>query len=58
MWEWVSDCGSEYYGGGTRTIRAARTGSMRIVRGGSWVNDDENAPLRISSRSTAGYVRL
>jgi len=42
VWEWVSDWyGSEYYGGGdTNDPRGPDTGSMRIVRGGSWVNDD------------------
>jgi sulfatase modifying factor 1 len=42
IWEWVSDWyGSEYYGSGeTNDPRGPDTGSMRIVRGGSWVNDD------------------
>ena len=42
VWEWVSDWyGGEYYGGGDMNDpRGPDTGSMRIVRGGSWVNDD------------------
>jgi len=42
VWEWVSDWySSEYYGSGdTRDPRGAATGTMRIVRGGSWVNAD------------------
>jgi sulfatase modifying factor 1 len=41
-WEWVSDWYSaEYYGRGEmRDPAGPETGSMRIVRGGSWVNDD------------------
>jgi formylglycine-generating enzyme required for sulfatase activity len=42
VWEWVSDWYSaEYYGlGEMRDPLGPSTGSMRIVRGGSWVNDD------------------
>jgi sulfatase modifying factor 1 len=42
VWEWVSDWYSaEYYGlGDMRDPRGPESGSMRIVRGGSWVNDD------------------
>jgi sulfatase modifying factor 1 len=42
VWEWVSDWYSpDYYGmGEARDPRGPATGSMRIVRGGSWVNDD------------------
>ena len=41
-WEWVSDWYSpEYYGSGdARDPRGPAAGNMRIVRGGSWVNDD------------------
>jgi formylglycine-generating enzyme required for sulfatase activity len=41
-WEWVSDWyGSDYYGlGDARDPRGPTSGTMRIVRGGSWVNDD------------------
>jgi sulfatase modifying factor 1 len=42
VWEWVSDWyGGEYYGrGDMNDPRGPDTGNMRIVRGGSWVNDD------------------
>jgi formylglycine-generating enzyme required for sulfatase activity len=42
VWEWVSDWYSpDYYAwGDTRDPRGPDSGTMRIVRGGSWVNDD------------------
>ena len=42
VWEWVADWyGHEYYTeGAQRDPRGPETGSLRIVRGGSWVNDD------------------
>ncbi len=42
VWEWVSDWYSaDYYGmGEMRDPRGPEFGTMRIVRGGSWVNDD------------------
>ena len=42
VWEWVSDWYSgDYYGGGDMNDpRGPQSGSQRIVRGGSWVNDD------------------
>jgi sulfatase modifying factor 1 len=42
IWEWVSDWYSaEYYGSGDmQDPRGPDNGNMRIVRGGSWVNDD------------------
>ena len=42
VWEWVSDWyGPEYYGNGdVRDPRGPASGTMRIVRGGSWVNAD------------------
>ena len=42
VWEWVGDWyQADYYGiGGTRDPRGPESGTMRIVRGGSWVNDD------------------
>jgi formylglycine-generating enzyme required for sulfatase activity len=51
VWEWVADWyGSEYYAAGdTRDPRGPLTGTMRVVRGGSWVNSDE-AMLRIAYR--------
>jgi formylglycine-generating enzyme len=51
VWEWVSDWyGPDYYGvGETKDPRGPESGSMRIVRGGSWVNDDV-AMLRCAYR--------
>jgi formylglycine-generating enzyme required for sulfatase activity len=42
VWEWVSDWYSpDYYGmGDVHDPRGPEGGTMRIVRGGSWVNDD------------------
>jgi formylglycine-generating enzyme required for sulfatase activity len=42
VWEWVSDWyGADYYGAADpHDPRGPETGSLRIVRGGSWVNDD------------------
>jgi sulfatase modifying factor 1 len=42
VWEWVADWyGREYYTeGAERDPHGPNTGSMRVVRGGSWVNDD------------------
>jgi len=42
VWEWASDWyQSDYYGTGeTRDPRGPESGTMRIVRGGSWVNED------------------
>lgn len=51
MWEWVTDWyASDYYGlGDVRDPRGPESGNMRIVRGGSWVNDDP-AMLRCAYR--------
>jgi formylglycine-generating enzyme required for sulfatase activity len=42
VWEWVSDWyNAEYYGNGDqRDPRGPSAGTMRLIRGGSWVNDD------------------
>lgn len=42
VWEWVSDWYSpdHYSTGGRRDPQGPGTGNLRIVRGGSWVNDD------------------
>jgi serine/threonine-protein kinase len=42
VWEWVSDWyGSDYYASSEqRDPRGSEPGAMRIVRGGSWVNED------------------
>lgn len=43
VWEWVSDWyDAEYYGRGeAKDPGGPNTGNQRIVRGGSWVNDDK-----------------
>ena len=42
VWEWVSDWyGADYYAGAeARDPQGPPSGSLRLVRGGSWVNDD------------------
>ena len=42
VWEWVADWHSDdyYSAGDTRDPRGPESGTMRIVRGGSWVNED------------------
>jgi formylglycine-generating enzyme required for sulfatase activity len=42
VWEWVSDwyAGDYYSESEARDPRGPQTGRLRIVRGGSWVNDD------------------
>ena len=42
VWEWVSDWyTSDYYAGSdVRDPRGPESGNMRLVRGGSWVNDN------------------
>ena len=42
VWEWVADWyGPDYYSGSDlRDPRGPISGNMRILRGGSWVNDD------------------
>ena len=44
VWEWVSDWyGADYYGQGESHDPCGPSfGNMRIVRGGSWVNDDHS----------------
>ena len=42
VWEWVADWYSpDYYGlGEAQNPRGPQAGNLRVVRGGSWVNDD------------------
>jgi formylglycine-generating enzyme required for sulfatase activity len=53
VWEWVSDwyAPDTYSEGDARDPRGPETGRLRIVRGGSWVNDDVSM-LRCASRHT------
>ena len=53
VWEWVSDWyNSEYYGSGeVNDPLGPDHGSLRIVRGGAWVNDDVSM-LRSAYRHT------
>jgi formylglycine-generating enzyme required for sulfatase activity len=53
VWEWVSDWyGSDYYAfSEPRDPRGPKGGTMRIVRGGSWVSDDP-AMMRCAYRHT------
>jgi sulfatase modifying factor 1 len=51
VWEWVTDWyGADYYSGAdARDPRGPDGGSLRVVRGGSWVNEDP-AMLRCAFR--------
>jgi formylglycine-generating enzyme required for sulfatase activity len=51
VWEWVADWyGPEYYSrGDTRDPRGPDAGTLRVVRGGSWVNEDASM-LRCACR--------
>ena len=51
VWEWVSDWyGPEYYGGGdVENPTGPSTGSLRVVRGASWVTE-EPSMLRCAYR--------
>jgi formylglycine-generating enzyme len=42
VWEWIADWyGPDYYGGGEMVDpQGPATGSLRVVRGGSWVTED------------------
>ena len=53
VWEWVSDWyDREYYAySDSRDPRGPKGGTMRVVRGGSWVNDDVTM-LRCAYRHT------
>ena len=38
VWEWVGDWYGDYPGGSVTDPRGPRSGSKRVIRGGSWVN--------------------
>ena len=52
VWEWVQDWYGRYSGGTVTDPRGPRSGSNRVIRGGSWNDDagDVRAPLRINAR--------
>ncbi len=61
VWEWVSDWyGADYYGlGDNRDPRGPQSANMRIVRGGSWLNDDVvDAAVRLPAQGAARHLRL
>ena len=49
VWEWVQDRYGEYPGGAVTDPRGPRSGSYRVLRGGSWFNRAWNA--RASNRN-------
>ena len=63
VWEWCNDWYGDYSSGGVMNPKGASTGSLRVIRGGSWYNNGN--PTRVSdrhnnpSRSTYGIgIRL
>lgn len=46
VWEWCADWASDNYKGmGTDNPKGADTGEYRIIRGGSWYNDERNCTV-------------
>lgn len=52
VWEWVYDWYGDYSDGFVENPKGPATGTYRVVRGGSWVNGDQD--LRCASRYLSG----
>jgi formylglycine-generating enzyme required for sulfatase activity len=48
VWEWCNDWYGNYGNGSQTNPQGASSGSYRVIRGGSWINDPQNC--RVSNR--------
>ena len=55
VWEWVGDRHGNYPGGSVTDPTGARSGSKRVLRGGSWINLARYCRSASRSRSSPGY---
>jgi formylglycine-generating enzyme required for sulfatase activity len=56
VWEWTGDCYHDSYGGALRNGSARTTGdcSLRVVRGGSWIDNPGDLRAALRGRITIG----
>lgn len=57
VWEWVEDCYSDSYSGAPSDGSARTTGdcSLRVLRGGSWLNDPQGLRSAYRFGDSPGY---
>jgi formylglycine-generating enzyme required for sulfatase activity len=60
VWEWVYDWYDEYYynSSPSRNPKGPSTGSYRVLRGGSWNNNDGMIPKVVNHNKARGYIKL